>query len=155
MARDIVNREARDIAHDAQKTRGLTDREGEILRDLLQSDEVFYDLVVAQQRAVRIDVEDTPYDKNVEKLARLGSKPLGDAIDDVIDQRIDDARAIAEFAEALDRTWLDARTLYVDGFETVADVRGVDVNELVAETQLHPSVAEEVVEAVEAAEVQG
>jgi hypothetical protein len=31
----------------------------------------------------------------------VGSKPLGDAIDDVIDQRIDDARAVSTLAECL------------------------------------------------------
>jgi hypothetical protein len=140
-----VQRKARDIAHDARQTRALSDTEGEVLRDLLQSDETFAQLITAQQEAVAVAVKDSPHDEHVQTLAREGAAPLGEAIDDVIETHIERAQEIAALAEALAEPWGAAWKLYRNGFETPDAVRDADVHTLVAETNVAPALAERVV----------
>jgi len=128
-----VSREARDIASDARKARDLSDAEGETLRDLLKSDEAFGQLVTAQQAAVSVSAWDHAVDSETEELAHEGAGSLGDAIDRVIDARIQDAQAIVELTDAVDTDlpWGQASKLYQAGIEDIDDLRGAGQSELI------------------------
>jgi hypothetical protein len=128
-----VRREARDIASDARKSRDLSDAEAETLRDLLRSDEAFGQLVTAQQAAVSVRAWDHAVDSETEELAHEGAAALGDAIDRVIDARINDAQAIVELTDSVDTDlpWGQASKLYQAGIEDIDDLRAADQAELI------------------------
>lgn len=141
-----VAREARQIADDARKTKGLSDPEAECLRDLLQDDEAFSLLVTAQQSSVKVSTDYHDVDEEIEGLARKGAGALGKAIDEVVADRIEDAEAIVALASkgGAGLTWSVAMQLYQAGFETVESLQEAELHDFVAETAMAPELAERV-----------
>jgi len=136
-----VQTEARNIASDARSTRGLSDTESEILRDLLKQDEAFGALVTAQWNAVLVDADEHDINDSVEKLARDGAGHLSEAIDDIINTRIEQAKAIDELASEIQEPWGQALALFDAGFETAEGLAGVDQEELYTTDGVTRSVA--------------
>ena len=136
-----VQTEARNIASDARSTRGLSDTESEILRDLLKSDEAFGALVTAQWNAVLVDAEEHDINDGVEQLATDAAGWLSEAIDDIINTRVEQAKAIDELASEIQEPWGQALALFNAGFETAEDLTGVDEDELYTTDGVTRSVA--------------
>jgi len=139
-----VRNESRSIAADARQTRDFSDAEAECLRDLLAYDEAFAQLVTAQQAAVLVDVDEhDSVDEGTATLARDGAQAQGDAIDRVVEERIEDAQAIVTFADDAGEaiTWSVASTLYRHGFTSVDDVRAASQQDLITEGGVGPSLA--------------
>ena len=136
-----VRHEASNIAADAVKTRDLSDVESECLNDLLRSDEAFALLVTAQQNAVLVNAGDHDIDQDTEQLAVGAAQAAGDAIDRIVEGRIEDAREIAALADRGPDvlTWSWALQLYQGDFETLETIREVDQATIIAETEMSPA----------------
>jgi len=127
-----VRSEATTIAAGARRTRDLTDRESECLRDLLAGDEAFALLVTAQQNAVLVDTNDHDIGEVVEQLAVDAAGAAADAIDRIIDERVGDAKDIVVFADEVDAlSWAVAIDPYQSEFRTVTDLQRATRPELV------------------------
>lgn len=136
----IVRNEASNIAADAIKTRDLSDAESECLRDLLAGDEAFGALVTAQQNAVLVDADEHDINKDMQSMAAAGAGQIGDAIDWIIDKRIEQAREIVALAECGPDvlSWGWALQLYQGGFQSLEAIRTAEQATLVAETGMSP-----------------
>lgn len=141
-----VAQEARRIARDARSTKDLSDAESECLRDLLQSDDAFALLVTAQQNAVLVDSDEHDVDAETAGLARGAAANAGHAIDRIVEDRIEEAETVVALADQLGdpATWGVVIDCYRAGYQSVAAVRNADLEELIADSGIHPEVAESI-----------
>ncbi len=153
--KQIVQRKARLWARDEASERDLSDAEQECLRDLLQSDEVFGQLVTAQQNAVALTSGEDDDLVDVVDHASDAAGELGEAIDIVLDKRVEEAREIVALAEAASElgTWGVFIKLYRAGYTSVEDLQTVSESDL-ADAGAHPSVAAEIKAYVDDQEVE-
>jgi len=120
----MVRNEASNVAADARKTRDLSDRESECLRDLLADDEAFALLVTAQQNAVLVDQNDHDIGQTVEQTAIDAASAAGDSVDLIIEERIGDAKDVVAFADEVNAlSWAVAIDPYQSGYTTVSDLQ--------------------------------
>lgn len=137
---DTVRSEARDIASDARSTQDLSDAETACLRDMLNSDEAFALLVTAQQNAVLVDADTHDIDEDTEHLATVAAGRAGNAIDCIVEDRIEQTREIVALADDMHERfgWTTAWKLHAGGYETVDAIREADQDEIVEQTGMSP-----------------
>lgn len=141
----MAQKEAANIARDARTTRDLSDAESECLQDVLASDEVFAHLVTAQQAAIDAAYQADQRDLDgLENQARKGATPLGEAIDDVVEGYIEDVGLICDLADECSTSWTVATKLYYAGYRDGEFVRTADLHELIADSGIAPTIAEEI-----------
>lgn len=142
MNNNVISQKARQIARDEAQERDLEDAEWECLHDLLKSDEAFGHLVTAHWSAVAAA---DAIDNEVAYLATSGAEDLADARENVIEQRVEQAKEIVELAATIDEEappWGIMIQVYRRGFTTPEELDEVGLHELIAETGIHPQVAE-------------
>jgi hypothetical protein len=133
---------AKGIARDARKTKDLTDAEAECLRDLLASDEAFAFLVTAQQSAVMFDNGGFDVDDETVELAIDAAGQLGDALDRVVDDHLEDARAIEGLRQTVDAiVGIEAYHLFKVGIESIEDLHEASQSELADAKLIGPAKA--------------
>jgi hypothetical protein len=109
---DVVDRKASEVARDEARERDLSDREQQVLEDLLLGDEAFQSVVEAIDQSVRVDEDHESVDAEALDAIGEGAERLAEARESIIRERVFDARQIDDLCGEFDLTLADVETAW-------------------------------------------